>query len=319
MTEAMEMVQAADDFNNKLSIVNQELRFLDTVQALRDVLEDGDIGALQRVQVNFEAGVADRFNKKFTWYHEMKLGGGILNQCGHHIFDTLSYVSGARVEKIKAEASLAEPGNTAIAEDDDKKLLCFFDDKKEKISSDGGWTMQCELSGSEGQTVQADIVLSDKCAGQKTFVFEGTDGTATLDLSAGHLSVVDASGAEIFQESDPVQEEDCKSVFQLAALQYTRAVHEATPALQEFIPLGSGGVVNLDDLLLGEAATFEDGLQTMAVLETVRECGDDANGEWLDVLYPTRAAPNKGGGVGAQGIPQKDSKQGFVDRSNHGL
>jgi predicted dehydrogenase len=100
------MFAAAQAQPDQLAIIDHEMRFHPTRLQLRQMIRDGEIGHLLRVDCSRVSG--DRLNPDlpWTWWADASKGGGMLGAIGSHLIDLSRWLAG-RIESLTGQTQIA--------------------------------------------------------------------------------------------------------------------------------------------------------------------------------------------------------------------
>ena len=107
LDEMKQMAEIAAGHPGQLCILDMEMRFLECVAALRSMLHDGALGELHSVAGSFRSafGLQFRGDRRHTWWHSRRQGGGAIATCAPRLVDLMCHVSGHRVGRVQASGS----------------------------------------------------------------------------------------------------------------------------------------------------------------------------------------------------------------------
>lgn len=103
--EAEAMFAAAQAHPEQLAVIDHEMRFHPARQQLRQMVRDGEIGHLLRVDCSRVSG--DRLNPDlpWTWWADASKGGGMLGAVGSHLIDLSRWLAG-RIESLTGQTQI---------------------------------------------------------------------------------------------------------------------------------------------------------------------------------------------------------------------
>lgn len=106
VAEAEIMFAAAQAHPDQLAIIDHEMRFHPVRLHLRQMIREGEIGHLLRVDCTRTAG--DRLNPDlpWTWWADASKGGGMLGALGSHMLDLSRWLAG-RIEMLTGQTQIA--------------------------------------------------------------------------------------------------------------------------------------------------------------------------------------------------------------------
>jgi len=238
--EAFEMLVVAKQHPEQLSIIDHELRFLPTFQKLRELLSQGKVGRLGRVEGKFITGSRLKPGG-WDWWSEASKGGGIFGAIGSHIIDAFSWLTQRRVVSVYGDL------HTLFKErEDSEKVL-------RPVTSDDDSFVQLKLEGDLPGTIQACTVRSGKF--EFSLIFSGTEGTLVWDNSKLYWWPIgkNANAELILSDEIDKLESDISSSWGKGSLELGKALIKAT----------TEGDTKLHDV----AASFEDGWKTQLAVD----------------------------------------------------
>jgi predicted dehydrogenase len=129
--EAREMLRMAE-LSNVTAMLSHEFRFVPARARMKELLDEGYIGAVSLVQLSFlRPLLADVRGKAWQWLVDANAGGGMLGALGSHFVDSLRWWFG-EISEVAGASSVSAPtvragGNLlhADAEDTFAMLLRF--------------------------------------------------------------------------------------------------------------------------------------------------------------------------------------------------
>ncbi len=100
------MFAAAQAHPEQLAIIDHEMRFHPARLQLRQMIRDGEIGHLLRVDCTRVSG--DRLNPDlpWTWWADASKGGGMLGAVGSHLIDLSRWLAG-RIDSLTGQTQIA--------------------------------------------------------------------------------------------------------------------------------------------------------------------------------------------------------------------
>eukprot|EP00124_Ichthyophonus_hoferi_P000293 Ihof_evm19s10 gene=Ihof_evmTU19s10 len=96
--EAVSMLEAAQYYPQLLTILDHELRFLPSVNGMREHIQKGYCGQIIVIEAHVETGPLIRGD--YNWWCDAALGGGALGALGSHVIDILTYVTGLKATDV---------------------------------------------------------------------------------------------------------------------------------------------------------------------------------------------------------------------------
>jgi len=107
--QAEDMAQAAAR-SGRAHMVNFEIPQADAWQRAKAMLDDGQIGELQSVVVNWNVLTYANLNRLDNWKTQSEAGGGTLNNFGSHVLHYLEWFAG-RIARMNVRLGRAEDDN----------------------------------------------------------------------------------------------------------------------------------------------------------------------------------------------------------------
>lgn len=101
--EAAQMLAAAEAHPQQLALIDHELRFLSTRQAMRDLIRQGYVGQVCHVETTALLGSRLDVTRPWNWWSQREQGGGVLGALGSHMIDMASWLLGQRVIAVTGE------------------------------------------------------------------------------------------------------------------------------------------------------------------------------------------------------------------------
>ena len=96
--EAGRMVEAAAARPDRLALIDHELRLLPARVRLAQLVADGELGRLQRLEYFMHSSFRRRPEQPWSWWSDAGCGGGMLGALGSHAVDALRRLGGEIVE-----------------------------------------------------------------------------------------------------------------------------------------------------------------------------------------------------------------------------
>lgn len=256
------MVTAARYYPQLLSIMGNTLRFLPAFVAMRQRLEDGYVGKMQVCDVRVYG--PSLLDQTYGWTCEELMGGGGLHSVGSAIIDLLSYLTGARANRVHGllrtfvQQNDMIRGIRRVTSDD----FCFFQmlmgdsglnssgvccTVTLNFNMPGSFVHEVMIVGSEGRLVARGTELYGQRNGSTTEeLLLGDSGWAGPDVKEMHLSHLQGLSSMV------------------------KALRQSFQAHKERRLWAEGPVAI--------ASTFEDGLYVQTVVEAVKR--SSCTGEW---------------------------------------
>lgn len=159
--EAEEMFAAAQAAPSQLALIDHELRFHPMRLQLRQMIKEGAVGTLLRVELQ-RLG-PDRLNPgaPFTWWSDSERGGGMLGAVGSHLIDMARWLVG-RMESVAGQLQIGhyyrnDPSgrqHQVTADDHADMLVRFANGVQGTLTASGmtpgGYGLNTLIVGSEG-------------------------------------------------------------------------------------------------------------------------------------------------------------------------
>mmetsp|Transcript_81531 Transcript_81531/g.231030 ORF Transcript_81531/g.231030 Transcript_81531/m.231030 type:complete len:359 (-) Transcript_81531:175-1251(-) len=102
--QAAAIAEEAAKRPGQIAIIDHELRFLKFVQAARELVTSGAIGAVRHVTSQFMVNMGG-LGRNFSWWHDRSMGGGVSGALGVHVIDLCAFVTGSRISTVAGQAS----------------------------------------------------------------------------------------------------------------------------------------------------------------------------------------------------------------------
>lgn len=235
--EAVRMVNAARKAR-RVGLIDHEFRYLPERARLRELVDDGWLGDLQRIAwVETTAWMAAGGDYRFGWQSQAKCGGGLLGALGSHAIDYCRIVAG---EIAEVSASLA----TRV------KRQPRADGGVADVDADDNASVRLVHAGGAISTIE---ICATAAASVHTIVVSGSKGILRIDddrlfgVRGPHGSVEVTTPARTRKKFPP-------------------GSHRLLPAFYTFV----GEAVNAVRGEPSTAATFADGLRVQRVIDAAR-------------------------------------------------
>ena len=247
--ESAQMLETAESLN-KVHIIGHELRFNPNRKKIKELIENGHIGAIRHVNiVNISPSWGDPSSRpENDWWSREDMGGGRLGANGSHQIDLLRFWLG-NIDAISGQIATMVPNR--IGKDTGNEWVATADDQSSFLAEmENGALASVFMSGATRHGI-----------GNHTQIF-GSEGTIMLSNNDEKLLVAKAS--EDFQDmsiEDPnAQLEGInKGIWNVS---FVALMQELTSAIQENRKLSWG-------------ATFEDGHQCQIAMDAVRQSNEE--------------------------------------------
>jgi predicted dehydrogenase len=251
VAEAEAMFAAAQAAPGQLAIVDHELRFHPTRLHMRELIKDGFVGRVVRVELDRLGG--ERMNSRlpYSWWSDASRGGGMLGATGSHLIDLARWMVG----RIDAVAGQLQVG-------------CHFrtdpeTGRQEQVTADEHADILVQFGGAAGG-VRGRITASGITPGARGLLIlvVGSDGALRLDnedrLWAMRGDAYPGGAWEAVRPKYPPAD--------LSALPagnpFAVGSYYLAQTLATSLPMG--------ETQLAEAASFYDGLVVQRVMDAVQ-------------------------------------------------
>lgn len=260
--DSFKMVTAARYYPQLLSIMGNTLRFLPAFVAMRRLLEEGYVGEIQVCDVRVYG--PSLLDQSYGWTCEELMGGGGLHTVGSAIIDLLSYLTGARAQRVHGllrtfvQQNSSIRGIRRVTSDD----FCFFQmlmggSRSTSTSTCCTVTLNFNMPGS---FVHEVMVVGS--AGR--LIARGTELYGQRNSGAGEELLLD-DGGWAGPEGSEMPSSHLRGLSSMVT-----ALRQSFQAHEERRLWARGPVAS--------APTFEDGLYVQTVVEAVKRSG--CTGEW---------------------------------------
>lgn len=252
LAEAKELCSLAE---GKLAVIDHQLRWSPMRRRLRSELQKGYVGEAFNVRSDLVLDSPKFLARPYGWWFDEQRGGGVLGALGSHLIDNLIWIFGP-VEAVNAQLS------TFIRErKNDKGQSCTVtaDDSAEL------WLkMEC------GATVSMTTSVVQPGGSRWLVEVTGSEGTLRLDLED------DLIGGKHGENMAPIDESLSMPLPSNFGMTATGAFAACEPLfMKDLVQAVANGQSHLP-----EAATFEDGVACMRVLEAARRSSSTRAG-WV--------------------------------------
>ena len=131
-----------------ISTIGYQFRFDPMIQWLKDQIDSGEIGKVNRVKIRWETSGASK-TASTSWRNQLNLGGGVLRDFGSHVFDYLSFIGLMNSSWIFKELEGFGRVRSNISSQDiqDIDFSCVF----------GSVELHCIISRTRSQPIGHDI------------------------------------------------------------------------------------------------------------------------------------------------------------------
>ncbi len=231
------MVRAAKKAR-RAGMLDHEFRYLPVRQRLKELIDDGWLGDLQRiVAVEGLSWMSSTSTLRHHWQSEAKLGGGLLGALGSHYVDFCRWVAG---EVVEVDASLGTLVKKRRREDGSFGLVDVDDNLSLRLKLTADVIASIEMCATTNAQTSAIYVMGSK---------------GTLQVANGTLLAIRAG-------RDPV-------TVTAPSRSRRRFPENAHPLVEAFYCL----VSELVKKVRGEESnvpTFDDGLRVQQVMDAAR-------------------------------------------------
>jgi predicted dehydrogenase len=242
--EAEELAQLARA-SGKLALIDHQLRWNPLRRKLREIVQEGFVGAPYHARMDIVVDNPAFLDRPFGWWFQAERGGGVLGALGSHILDGLQWMLGP-VESVRARLK------TFVAERTDQE------GRRRKVTADDFAELWLTLENG----MEVSVTTSVSLPGASRFLIEvcGSDGTLRLDLEDDLIGGAHGAAMEPLEASTGSLGDGAPEL--VAAGPF--AVH-APAFLRDVI-----GAVSRGESELSGAASFDDGVACMRVMEAAR-------------------------------------------------
>ncbi|MFT5477325.1 MAG: putative dehydrogenase, partial [Planctomycetota bacterium] len=251
---AGEARELADEAHGRLALLDHQLRWSPWRRRMREMFQEGFVGDLWNVRAEMIFGSEGRLNSPYTWWYDRERGGGMLGAIGSHMLDALQFDLGP-VDSVRARLSTyrkERPDGHGVPQ---------------TVTADEHASLWLRLASGAEATVETNIMAP----AETPTVLEYVGSAGTLRL-ANEETLLAARHGEPLEKvdlgSDAPREEDLgppdAGIFSRVLPLYLRDVLQA---------------VRSESSTLEHAATFDDGLATMRILDAARASADGAT--WI--------------------------------------
>jgi predicted dehydrogenase len=239
-TQAHEMVIAASEHPDRLSIIDHELRFLPAMQLARQMIADGQIGRVRHI--DSAVVTSSRFDpqREWNWWSDAARGGGLLGAVGSHQIDMARYMMDAEITTTSAMLNTFITGRPTA-------------DGFKPVTADDFFALTLRFTNGAIGTVRASAVVG--VSEPETTTVYGTAGT--LRWVGGQLLYAPLHQA--FQDITPVHTYPAPA-----------GLSGAFPHATVYIAHALRAYLHGEQHALRPAATFDDGLRIQEVLDAAR-------------------------------------------------
>lgn len=154
--------------------VDFEYRAVPLFQQAAEWIQQGRLGRLHLVTLNWLMGSRANPERPWNWYSQRSEGGGVLGSLGTHAFDTLHWLVGP-TRRLQAQLSTVIP----------ERPLADGSGRLAPVDADDVALLQLELESAAGTCVPAQMTLSSVASRGRGYWIElyGRDATLVLGSS----------------------------------------------------------------------------------------------------------------------------------------
>jgi predicted dehydrogenase len=247
--EAEAMLAAAQAAPNQLAIIDHELRYHPQFIHLRQLVKDGLIGRILRLDIAAHRSSRLDPDIPWNWLSDAEQGGGMLGALGSHLFDLARWIAG-KIESLTAmlqtgyfyRVDSATGQRRQVTTDDHAQILLRF------------------ANGAQGSIIVSGLTPGPA---QNQITVLGTRGALRLD---GQWQLWSVQGERLVDNSWQSVETGFPEMLP-AEVEAGQPFHVGTYFLGQALAaaLGKGATV------LPEAASFYDGLAVQRALDAARQ------------------------------------------------
>lgn len=231
-----------------LALIDHELRFLKSRQAMRAMLQDGEIGMVRHCNYLFRSDYRGVLDRPWDWWSDAAMGGGTLGAIGSHAIDSFRWLLGTEVSEVCCMLS-THVANRAdksgqlreVTTDDESNLMFRFADTPLGKNVTGKASLSVVESGKYENRLE---VFGTKGA----LMVEENGDLSHSPAGSGNWKPVEVEPGEI---APGMREASWSRGFTV----FSRAIVDALRAGSTTVP---------------GAATFDDGVRIQLVLDAAR-------------------------------------------------
>lgn len=186
--DAAEARRLAERAAGAVAAVSLQFRYDPGIRAVKAMIDAGQLGAVQRIDVTWLVSGAARADRPWSWRNDAAAGGGIVADFAVHVLDYLTWMTGAPVSAVSGRTAVRVPSRPSP--DGRPRLVTAAD--------------ECDLALRLGESIAARVTVSNVyplAFGHRVEV-HGSDGRLTLhhrplfDAAARSLVLETAAGRE---------------------------------------------------------------------------------------------------------------------------
>lgn len=260
--QAAEMAKTARKRPHLLSLIDHELRLLSNYKRMKEIIakESENFGKLRHIELSVK--IPPQPNQKWNWWQDKTAGGGMLGAVGSHFVDLISFLTSSPMVSVSGHLEQILPTLPDAASGEHRS-----------VTSDHYASVHFKLASGAFGVLQMTIAPFQDFEVKLTLA--GTKGTAVFDKL--ELVVKSASGVEKFTEPpapEGVGAQESSIGTYLLAFELHRAILQLKSR-----PSTAGPADVPANSLISECATFDDGLYSQVVLDTVRTSSESSKWE----------------------------------------
>jgi len=246
---APEARELADKSRGRLALIDHQLRWSPWRRRMREMYQSGFVGELWTARAEMVFGSQGRLDSPYTWWYDRERGGGMLGAIGSHMIDSLLFDLGP-IDSVRARLATY------------RKQRPDSEGVPQEVTADEHATLWLRLANGAEASIETNIMAP---AERPTIIeYVGSEGTLRLVEEETLLAARHGEPLEkVDLESDTPRNEDLgppdSGVFSRVLPLYLRDVLQA---------------VRTEATTLDHAATFEDGLATMRIIDAARASAD---------------------------------------------
>ena len=242
--EAEELASQARQLG-RLALIDHQLRWNPNRRKLRQLVREGFLGRLLHVRCDLVLDNPGFLDRPFSWWFQAERGGGVLGALASHMIDGIQWMFGD-VVAVRARLSTFVPERLDAS------------GTTRRVTADDHAELWLELEGG----VEVSLTTSVVTPGASRFLVEacGTEGTLRLDLEDDLIG--GAHGAPL----EPIPLETPMATAEELGLE----AYGPFAALEPLFLADVIGAVMRGDGEVAHAATFDDGVACMRVLDAAR-------------------------------------------------
>ena len=252
VSEAQEMTQRAKE-KGILALIDHELRFVNGRQKAFKLLREDKIGKVIHAKYHFANSSRGDQTRPWSWWSDIKSGGGALGAIGSHVIDSFRWFLGTEISEVFCQL------HTHVKERPDEKT-----GEMKRVTTDDETMMILKFAeGDLTQDATANVSISMVEAGKyrNSIEFFGTKGVLRIEDNGEifHAEIGKRDWNEIEVKMTEVAPKMSESGWSRGFVNFS----------QEIISVLLDGKIEIE-----HAATFEDGWQVQKVLDSARESNE---------------------------------------------